>query len=75
MPWAIWQHINKNADSYQGYHKLDDGTTIEVWWHTQYEADEEGWYWWACQPGCLPDGDPVGPFTSSYAAYANAERV
>lgn len=25
-------------------------------------ALETGWYWWSCQPGCLPDGDPVGPF-------------
>ena len=21
-----------------------------------------GWYWWSCQPGCLPDGEPNGPF-------------
>lgn len=21
-----------------------------------------GWYWWSCQPGCLPDGDAHGPF-------------
>jgi hypothetical protein len=21
-----------------------------------------GWYFWACQPGCLPDSDPVGEF-------------
>ncbi len=25
-------------------------------------ADTPGWYWWSCQPGCLPDGDPCGPF-------------
>ena len=23
---------------------------------------EPGWYYWFCQPGCLPDGDPFGPF-------------
>lgn len=23
-----------------------------------------GWYWWACFPGCLPDGDPNGPFNT-----------
>lgn len=21
-----------------------------------------GWYWWYCQPGCLPDGEAAGPF-------------
>lgn len=25
-------------------------------------ADYEGWYWQACFPGCLPDGDPMGPY-------------
>lgn len=31
-------------------------------------AYPDGWYWWSCQPGCLPDGDPVGPFDSEEAA-------
>jgi len=22
---------------------------------------EEGWYYWYCQLGCLPDSDPIGP--------------
>jgi hypothetical protein len=29
------------------------------------EADwpeEEGWYWWSCSPGCLPDGEAAGPY-------------
>lgn len=31
-----------------------------------------GWYWWHCYPGCLPDSDPFGPFSSSKAALAAA---
>ena len=27
-----------------------------------------GWYWWACWPGCMPDGDAVGPFETEQAA-------
>lgn len=27
-------------------------------------ADWEGWYWQACFPGCLPDGDPMGPYAT-----------
>lgn len=23
-----------------------------------------GWFWWPCFPGCLPDGDPSGPFAT-----------
>ena len=34
----------------------------------------DGWYWWACQPGCLPDSDgfPAGGFDSARAAYLDA---
>jgi hypothetical protein len=28
------------------------------------QAAEPGWYWWVCFPGCLPDSDPSGPFTT-----------
>lgn len=31
--------------------------------HYTLDADQpHGWYFWACQPGCLPDSDPVGEF-------------
>ncbi len=35
-------------------------------------ALEPGWYWWACFPGCLPDGEPVGPFDTSRLAMTAA---
>ena len=25
---------------------------------------QEGWYYWSCQPGCLPDSEPNGPHDS-----------
>jgi hypothetical protein len=31
-----------------------------------------GWYWQACFPGCLPDGEAVGPFDTALEAYADA---
>ncbi len=34
-----------------------------------------GWYWWACFPGCLPDGEPAGPFDSEDTARADANRI
>jgi hypothetical protein len=34
---------------------------------------EPGWYWWSCFPGCLPDGDPSGPFDSEAEALADAQ--
>lgn len=32
-----------------------------------------GFYWQACLPGCLPDGDPMGPFRSEAAAIRDAQ--
>ena len=34
-----------------------------------------GWYWWPCFPGCLPDGDPIGPFDYEQEAIDNAREV
>ena len=43
-----------------------------------YDSDGDpvkpGWYWWPCFPGCLPDGDPIGPFASSRQAHKNADE-
>lgn len=53
------------TDIYSAFHQPDgiysmgDGT------------DQIGWYWWACLPGCLPDGDPTGPFDTEELAIAD----
>ena len=33
-----------------------------------------GWYWQAGFPGCLPDGDPMGPFATSRQALEDADE-
>ena len=33
---------------------------------------ERGWYWRACMPGCLPDGEPNGPFALRMLAIEDA---
>ena len=35
---------------------------------------ETGYYWWPCFPGCLPDGDPIGPFPTEAEAIQNAQE-
>lgn len=42
-----------------------DGETHEA----QYPP---GWYYWFVEPGCLPEGDPIGPFESYDEAWADA---
>lgn len=51
-------------------HAGGDGPSVE-----QYPTiyPRAGWYWWACFPGCLPDGDPSGPFDSEADAIADAQ--
>lgn len=58
------------------------GKNLEVFWVSgkqarqwRRETDDDyraGWYWWSCCPGCLPDGDPIGPFNSPTAACEHA---
>jgi hypothetical protein len=41
------------------------------------EAEEmlsEGWYWWSCFPGCMPDGEPNGPYATEAEALADAQE-
>lgn len=33
----------------------------------------EGYYWWTCFPGCMPDGEPSGPFDTEQEAIGDAQ--
>lgn len=72
----------------EGYHQFvnletgEEHGSFEVFYH-EPEIDtelvdeegnqyEEGWYWWPCFVGCLPECDPIGPFKSSQEAYDDA---
>lgn len=76
---------NLQANSHEGTHVVG-GVSVEVFWATVEQATsfamldqadqdakaEAGWYWWACQPGCLPEGDAFGPFNTSGDAHEDA---
>lgn len=64
--------------------------SFEVFWHDAgfFSDDAEaealrfgddppaaGWYWWACFPGCMPDGEPDGPYPTSEAASCAAQAT
>jgi hypothetical protein len=42
----------------------EDGTCLEA-----------GWYYWFCFPGCMPEGEAIGPFDTETAALADARTV
>ena len=67
-------------------HALPDVEVFEVDYYLNGDAlpDEAhnlpgsetiGWYWWSCFPGCLPDGDPNGPFATEAEAIADAQNI
>jgi hypothetical protein len=37
------------------------------------EGISGGWYWQACFPGCLPDGEPEGPYATAVDAKKAAQ--
>jgi hypothetical protein len=38
------------------------------------DLSPDGWYYWFCFPGCLPDSDPEGPFDTKEEALADAQH-
>lgn len=59
-------------------HALPD---VEVFHSTDYpdtpgeDQLDDGWYWWSCFPGCLPDDEPHGPFDTEEDALADAQDI
>jgi hypothetical protein len=35
---------------------------------------QTGWFYWFCFPGCMPEGDPIGPFDTEAEAIADAQE-
>lgn len=38
------------------------------------DRGKEGWFYWFCLPGCLPDSDPTGPFETEQEALEDARE-
>jgi hypothetical protein len=56
-------YLNEEQGSFEVFY--DDGC--------QEPYPEPGWYWHPCFPGCLSDGEPVGPFDTSTEAWEDAQ--
>ncbi len=65
----------KVFDQFAGYHSFH--SEPEQIPHGSFEVffdDVEGWSWWACFPGCIPEGDAFGGFASSRQALEDADE-
>ena len=64
--------INSDGDTYGSFETFYiawPGLTVDG---DDYAPQGKGWYWQACFPGCIPDGEPSGPFDSEQAAIDDA---
>lgn len=61
------------ADSFGEYH-CDSCTAGRKGYAVHSEDETNGWFWWSCFPGCLPDGEPNGPFATEAEALADAQN-
>lgn len=52
---------------------IEDGETYATT-DSDGEPLASGWYYWFCLPGCMPDSDPIGPFTTEEEAIADARE-
>jgi hypothetical protein len=54
------------------------GASIEVFYADRrletFGRDGVGWFWWPRRRGWSPDGSPIGPFATSYAAFRHAMK-
>jgi hypothetical protein len=55
------------------------GLSIEVFYADRtletFGRGGAGWFWWPRRRGSSPDGSPIGPFATSYAAYRHATNA
>ena len=52
-----WHHCHHSAIP-------GDCVVAEEWDGGDGECLGLGWYWVSCFPGCIPDGEPMGPFAT-----------
>lgn len=71
-PKVCEAHATVNASCHEcglqgSFETFEVNSAVEQEWYAG-----NGWYWWACWPGCLPDSDPSGPFATEAEAIADA---
>lgn len=56
------------------FYRTARAIVLDDWRHEDGELMGEGWYWWYCLPGCMPDSEPNGPFDTEAEALADARQ-
>ncbi len=66
--WAIHKRYGEMTLA----NMLPTGETIGDSDEDEWESVSAGWFWQTCFPGCLPDGEPNGPFETEAEALEDA---
>jgi hypothetical protein len=72
------QFTNDTGETYGSFEVFYDDADTSPWSDAPRNFDphgepvQSGFYWWSCFPGCLPDGDPSGPFETEQDAIDDA---
>jgi hypothetical protein len=71
----VWHHDAEchNADQPTLCHPYSADGVSDAGDKQQEECTGPGWYWWSCLPGCIPDGEPMGPFDTEEEALEDAK--
>ena len=57
------------------WHDGERTSADDCWTDTNGEPLSAGWYFWSCFPGCMPEGDPNGPYETEDEAWAEVEEL
>ena len=75
--YEIFEAEYESCDNCGGL-QLDHAQPLQHENHCSQNKEEittgSGWFYWCCSPGCLPEGDPIGPFESETSAKEDAEQ-
>ena len=72
------QFTNEQGEQYGSFEVFFDTADTGPWSDEPRNFDQDGkpvksgFYWWSCFPGCLPDGEPSGPFENEQEAIKDA---
>jgi hypothetical protein len=77
---ATAQMANSDLNRFEPIYDIDPrtGAAIEVFYADRtletFGRCGPGWFWWQRRRGLAPEGERMGPFATSYAAYRSAVR-
>ena len=65
-------YMKRHAFRLSGFNSRDRDKMFDAM--IEEECIEGGWFYWFCFPGCMPEGDAMGPYATQAEALAAARE-